>query len=127
VVNSRIIERLRQHPEIACTTRDGYLEVPPRDSSGFCVWVQENADGWTVGFEGWHEEFDDPNEAIECFAFGLSNECRLQVTRCCGFDYRWQLQHLVEGAWRFKSEVRLLFPTLLLPKKTRILQNLALA
>lgn len=35
-----------------------------------------------MSFEGWHEAFEQEEEALECVAFGLSAACRLRV------DYR---------------------------------------
>jgi hypothetical protein len=32
--------------------------------------------GYTVYFEGWPEEFTSEDEALDCFAFGLSPKCR---------------------------------------------------
>ena len=36
------------------------------------LWLVESEQGCTVGYNGWHEEFSDKNEALNCFTFGLS-------------------------------------------------------
>lgn len=33
-----------------------------------------------VGYGGWHEHFHSPEKALECFAFGFSDQCRLKIT-----------------------------------------------
>jgi hypothetical protein len=52
--------------------------VHPRDRSGFTVGLRITPSGFTVYFEGWHEEFTSEDEALNCFAFGLSPKCRLR-------------------------------------------------
>jgi hypothetical protein len=55
------------------------IEVHPRDPSGFTVVLRIARPGFTVYFERWHEEFTSEDEALNCFAFGLSPKCRLAV------------------------------------------------
>jgi hypothetical protein len=81
------------------------LESP----AGFCVWIQERSDGCTVGFDGWHEEFTDGDEALDCFVFGLSTACRLRVFSRGSVDYKWQVLRRVDGQWVSESETGLLF------------------
>jgi hypothetical protein len=123
MVISRIKEKLQKYPHVSYTSADGVLEIPAQSPTGFRVWIREHGGHSTVGFEGWHEEFTDADEALECFAFGLSTACRLRVFRCLGTDYKWQVLVQVDGEWVADSETGLLFPTFFLPKKQRDLHN----
>ena len=123
MVISRIIEKLQKYPRVTYKTQEGFLEIPAQTPIGFRVWIQERDKNYTVGFEGWHDEFADEEVALKCFAFGLSTACRLRVFRCLGTDYKWQVLVQENGEWVADSETGLFFPTLWLPKKQRDLTN----
>lgn len=111
MVISRIKEKLQKYPHVTYTTTEGHLEIPAQSPTGFSVWIHEGPDGCTVGFDGWHEEFTDADEALNCFAFGLSTACRLRVFSREGTDYMWQVLHKVDGQWVADSETGLVvFP-----------------
>jgi hypothetical protein len=111
MVISRIKDKLQKYPHITYTSTEGHLEIPAQSPTGFCVRIHERADGYTVGFDGWHEEFTDADEALNCFAFGLSSACRLRIFSHCGADYKWQVLHKVDGQWVVDSETGLfVFP-----------------
>ena len=123
MVISRIKERLQKYPPVTYTTKEGCLEIPAQNPTGFRVWIQEHGSDFTVGFEGWHEEFTDADAAFKCFAFGLSTARWLRVFRCLNMDYKWQVLVQEDGQWIADSESGLLFPTFFLPKKQRDLHN----
>jgi hypothetical protein len=54
MVISRIKEKLQKYPDVTYTTTEGHLEIPAQSPTGFRVWIHERADGYTVGFDGWH-------------------------------------------------------------------------
>lgn len=109
MVIPRIKEKLQKYPDVTYTARADYLEIPAQGPEGFRVWVQERPGHYTVGFEGWHEEFTEAGAAIDCFAFGLSPACRLSVFRRGSIDYKWQVLHQVDGQWIADSETGLFF------------------
>ena len=79
-----------------------------RNDNSFAVtlWRRES---FTVGFDGWHEEFDDLETAIRWFLLGLSpDECRLRVTMRGGSDCKWTVQFFQDGEWMNGSSVGLL-------------------
>ena len=119
MVISRIKEKLQKYPHVTYTTTESFLEIPAQSPTGFRVWIQERPGGCTVGFEGWHEEFTDEEEALNCFAFGLSEDCRLRVFRCRGTDYKWQVLHRVDGRWVTDSETGMFVFTFWLRKEQR--------
>jgi hypothetical protein len=105
----RIEEKLRSYPHVTYETAHNYLEIPPQSHTGFRVWIQERPDGCTVGFEGWHEEFSDREEALNCFAFGLSDACLLRIFTRGKVDYKWIVLHRRNGEWAVDSETGLFF------------------
>ena len=64
--------------------------------------------GFTVNFEGWHEEFTSEDEALNCFAFGLSPNCRLAVVLRGNTEKKWVVESLKDGKWTPDSETGLL-------------------
>ena len=67
--------------------------------------------GYTVAFDGWHEEFSDEPTALDCFFFGLSERCRLKVFQRGSVVYKWVVQHWTARGWVTDSETGLiLFP-----------------
>jgi hypothetical protein len=105
----RITERLRCHPELACRVSGGTITVEPPTSNGFPVSLTEGAGEWVVAFGGWHEHFTSEEEALSCFAFGLSDRCRLRVHYRGSFPYRWSVEERTEEGWREESTTSLLF------------------
>jgi hypothetical protein len=104
---AEIEERLKKYPQLSAVVEINSISVEPEN--GFTVWVTENDSSWTVGFEGWHEEFSDPEEALNCFAWGLSNDCRLEVTYRGGKPHKWVAQNLDNGQWVNSSTTGLIF------------------
>ena len=64
----RIRARLSAYPEIKYSEGPNGIEVQPPDNSGFSVGFRIKPTGFTVNFEGWHEEFTSEDEALNCFA-----------------------------------------------------------
>ncbi|MFP5492872.1 MAG: hypothetical protein ACLGG0_15320, partial [Bacteriovoracia bacterium] len=73
--------------------------------------------------DGWHESFEEADEALSCFLFGLSEDCRLKITSRGNSRHKWEVQFLKSENWETDSETGLLlFPFW---KKARVsyLQN----
>ncbi len=99
------------YPRVRYSEAAGSIEVEPQDESGFTVGLRVHGGGFTVRFDGWHEEFTSENEALSCFAFGLSEACRLAVTYHGSMPTKWVVESLRGGAWVPDSETGLLlFP-----------------
>jgi len=103
--------RLRDYPDVKYESTDSFISVLPSRDSGFNVTLEVASGNYTVSFNGWHENFADPSEALDCFAFGLSDECRLKEHRRGQFAYRWTVESKQNGQWVADSETGLfLFP-----------------
>jgi hypothetical protein len=118
-----IRQKLQRYPEMRFDETPASMTVHPLTPYGFPVGLYKHGNGFTVNFAGWHEEFASETEAIKCFEFGLSEQCRLRVFSRGAFDYRWIVEHLRDGAWQADTETGLLFFPFWLRRKARVLQN----
>ncbi|QDF74757.1 MULTISPECIES: hypothetical protein [Shewanella] len=118
---SQIVEKLQKFPELDYEQSEDFISVNP--PNGFNVWLTENENSFTVGFAGWHEDFSEIEDALNCFAFGLSDKCRLKVYKRGSSEYKWIVQALRENEWYDDSETGLLFFPFWRKKQVMILQN----
>lgn len=105
----RIKEKLRRYPQLTYHVTGNTITVEPPNVNGFSVSLTEGAGEWIVGFDGWHEDFTSEDEALNCFAFGLSDRCRLRVHYRGSFPYRWTVEERTEEGWRENGTTGLLF------------------
>ena len=116
--------KLSAYPHVRYTDNGYKLDVHPHDRSGFTVSLQRLAPSeFLVSFEGWHEEFKSSEEALDCVAFGLSEECRLAISYRFGIQSKWAVESLVNGVWTWDSETGLLDPFFWLPARIEYRQN----
>ena len=118
-----IKERLRKYPHVTYEANDSSITVLPISNDGFTVGLSVNQSQYTVFFNGWHEDFQKEGEALDCFAFGLSNECRLKEFRRGKFAYRWIVESKQNGGWVADSETGLFLFPFWKPKRVCCLQN----
>ena len=118
-----IKSKLAKYPHIRYSASDRSIEIQPADASGFTVGCQQTAEGLTVAFEGWHEAFKSETEALNCFAFGLSEACRLRVVYRGDTPVRWTVEARRDGVWASDSETGLLLIPFWRRKNVRYLQN----
>ena len=105
-----IKHRLKGYPFTRYTSSDDWIAVAPAGVDGFSVWLTDKKPGYTVGYDGWHEEFDDEGAALDAFAFGLSEDCRLKVIQRGKFECSWTLEGKDEnGQWSEDSKTSLVF------------------
>lgn len=88
MIIDRIREKLAVHPSVRYTADAHTIRIHP-EHGGFEVGLSTDNNSLTVSFEGWHEEFQNEEEALNCLAFGLSESCRLRVLRKGSVDYKW--------------------------------------
>jgi hypothetical protein len=118
-----IRQKLQRYPGVQVTTTPTAITALPVSADGFPVRLDEHGETYTVSFAGWHEEFDSLEEARSCFAFGLSEACRLRVVSRGSFAYRWIVQHFKDGDWHDDSETGLLVFPFWRRRHERYLQN----
>jgi hypothetical protein len=99
---------LALHPNLRVVETATTIEVPAPSEHGFSVSLHASAFSYTVHFEGWHEHFDSPEEALRCFAFAFSGRCRLAISYRGTTPVKWVLEQLRDGQWHAESETGLL-------------------
>lgn len=105
---AKIRNKLEQDPRVRLETTDTAVTVSMRDGSGFPVRF-EGVDGeYRVFFDGWHEHFEDEDEALACLAFGLSSRCRLVTTYRGDRPVKWTVESREGDSWRVESTTGLL-------------------
>jgi hypothetical protein len=104
-----IKQKLRAYPDLKFSEGANRITIHPASEDGFAVSLEVRQNTFAVSFEGWHEEFQSEDEALNCFAFGLASECRLRVELRGRMPVRWTVEHLEEGEWREDSTVGLIF------------------
>ena len=119
----KIRSKVQEYPGLVCEIEGDSLSIEPVEDSGFTVWITRKRPGFTVGYSGWHEEFDDEGLALDCFAFGLSDECRLRVTKRGGKPVAWTVESKQKGQWTQDSTTALLLFPLWRRKTVQYLQN----
>ena len=119
----KIKDKLKKYPQLSCQINDNKIYVEPSSPAGFTVWLTENNPGYTVGFDGWHEEFDNEDEALNCFAFGLSDKCRLKVLKRGNMPYSWSVEIKYDDEWNEDSKTGLIFVPFWKTKSIEYLTN----
>jgi len=98
-----IKEKLKKYPSLRFTEDKNSITVhTPNKETGFDVSLYIDTGSYstyTIAFGNWHNEFDTVDEALNMFAFGLSNECRLRELRKGNTIYKWVVESLVDGNW----------------------------
>lgn len=107
-----IKSRLDKYAGVRYESDGSSITVFPNSDDGFEVNLTiNNGDSYLVSFDAWHEEMDSENEAVNLFALGLSNECRLKEYRRGSYAYKWTSEFLEEGEWKeYSTTALLLFP-----------------
>jgi len=119
----QIKERLSKYPQVRYDAGVSSISVLPTSDDGFTVGLDVKRRRFTVSFNGWHEDFQEQVDALDCFAFGLSDQCRLKEFRRGGFAYRWTVESRQNGEWVTDSETGLFLFIFWKPKEVRYLQN----
>lgn len=119
----KIQEKLKNLPNAHFAIQDDWLEVTPSSDKGFPVSLYDYGDELIVSFGGWHQNFKDADEALDCFGFGLSSRCRLKVFCRGTFEYKWIVQSQDNGDWSDNDVVGLLLFPFWQKKTTKYLQN----
>ena len=118
-----IEEKLRKYPALRLERGANFICVLPEAADGFEVELREHGRTTTVFMEGWHEEFEEPDEALDTFAVGLSDHARLQVVSRGSVDCSWTLEIWEAPVWVRGSTTALIFVPFWRRSSKRYLQN----
>ena len=95
----KIKEKLKKYPQVNYEETENFISVLPLNDKGFTVSLEIAYDDLKVFYNGWHENFENEEEALKCFAFGLSSECRLKEFCRDGEPYKWTLEYKDGENW----------------------------
>ena len=124
-----IRKKLRKYPQLSVVDGGNTITVTAQTAEGFDVWFFLDGNGYTVGLAGWHELFSlaEPDHALACFAFGLSDSARIRVHSRDGMDYLWALEKFDVDEWRTDSITCQFFFPFWRKKTVRYLRNTVIA
>jgi hypothetical protein len=115
--------KLAEYPTTRYVETPTSIEVQPHKDSGFPVSLHVMDGSFTVYFAGWHEHFNAEAEALNCFEFGLSADCRLCVVYRGSMPTKWIVEARKDGSWIRDSETGLIFVPFWRPRRRIYLQN----
>ncbi len=98
------------------------VRVAPAAPDGFEVWIGPG-NAWQVAYEGWHDDFADPRQALGCFLLGLTEAVRLRVTRRGRTACAWTPETREGDRWNAVGTVGLIFFPFWRRKEAVVLQN----
>lgn len=126
-VLDRVKDKLQKYPHVRYEATKNSIKVLPLSEAGFevslCVAEHDSVEPFAVYYNGWHEEFSSEDEALECFALGLSSECRLKEASRGGEVYKWTMEFRRDGEWHHGGTTALVFVRFWSRKSERFLQN----
>lgn len=105
----KIKTKTAKYPGLLCKVEGNTLSISPKTATGFTVRITVNDPGFTVSYDGWHEEFEHEDDALNCFAFGLSDACRLKVVKRGKTDCIWIVESKNGTEWQEDSRTGLVF------------------
>lgn len=118
-----IKRRLVKYPHVKYRVSENSITILPTSERGFEISFFADSETFTVFFEGWHEEFEDREAALECLAFGLSTDCRLKADSRGRFPYRWTVEFREDQKWKEEGTTALFFFPFWRRKTEQFLQN----
>ncbi len=104
-----ILAKLDRYTGIDVGVGDAHIVVTCQNPESFDVSIHAQGEQFLVGFDGWHEHFDAKSDALNCFAFGLSQECRLKVVKRGKMECSWTVQAFKDDAWFDDTTTGLIF------------------
>ena len=108
-VVGKIKAKLGNYPQLSYRIEGDKIDVDAPTEQGFSVWLTVDEGEIIVGLDGWHEHFQDETEALNCFAWGLSDQCRLKVIMRGSTAYAWVAERKDGSEWRRQSTTALIF------------------
>ena len=121
----KIVEKLKKYPDVTYSTTDDSITVDPKNKKGFYVSLGVGPREIIVSSHFWHEHFDkdEGDKALDCFAFMLSDSCRLKVEYRGLKPKRWTIESFENGNWIGDSTTGLFNFNFWSPTRTEYFQN----
>jgi len=93
------IRFLSHFPEIPWTIENGALEVPPENSGGYRIALEDGDTEATLWCHYWHEHFSNAEECLKVFKGLFERTSRVVASRRGDSEHAWSLEVLVDGKW----------------------------
>jgi hypothetical protein len=103
---------------------DDHVIVSCKNPDSFDVSLHAFGSEFQVSFDGWHEHFETEEEALNCFAFGLSQDCRLKVKKRGTVECSWTVQAWQDDTWVDDTTTGLILIPFWRPKQIEYRRNL---
>ena len=120
-----LLEKLKQHPELAYSEAAGCVRVEPPSRDGFAVELRGADNEWTVflGNAGFHETFASTEEVLDFIAWCFSGAARVREIWRGKSPQKAILEAHENGEWRTVSETGFIFVPFWLGRREVILAN----
>jgi hypothetical protein len=119
-----IKNKLTKYPGVRYESGASWITVFPSSDDGFEVSLMLNGGSeYMISFSAWHVDLSSPEEALNLFAMGLSDGCRLKEYRRGTFAYKWTLEYLEDGEWTEDETTALVLFPFWRKRAVRYLQN----
>jgi hypothetical protein len=119
----RARRKLARWPAIAYTNTHRSLHIPAPAPGRFEIRLYDHRRGFVVRFDGWTRTFDRDDDALDCMELGLSDTCRLAVTRRGTLAVAWTLEVREFGMWVPHRRTRRRLIPFWRPERTEYKQN----
>ncbi|QUJ77351.1 hypothetical protein KDD17_04940 [Sulfitobacter albidus] len=122
-----ILSKLDGYSGFDIDFNDDHIIVSCNNAESFDISFQAFGSEFQVSFDGWHEHFENEEEALNCFTFGLSQECRLKVTKRGAMECSWTVQAWQGDTWVNDTTTGLILIPFWRPKQIEYRHNLIIA
>jgi hypothetical protein len=121
----KLIDKLAKYPGVKYSKTNDSITVEPKDEKGFAVSLGVGPRDLIVSSDFWHEHFDkdQEDEALNCFAFMLSDSCRLRINYRGEKPKRWTIESFENGHWISDSTTGVFNLNFWSPTRTEYFQN----
>ena len=111
-VIEKIKEKITKLADLEITEESiNSITVKPKHEKSFPVSLVYQQEKYFLYFKAWNAIYTTEEEALDAFAFGLSDDCRLQVISFGETEYKWILEYRENDKWIKESETAIqLFP-----------------
>ena len=94
------IRNILQENGVTYSEDNGWIWVKPQSEDGFEVGCAEDDRFAYVSCSGWHEEFEDKEDARNCFLNALTPRVRILITTRGSYEHKWEYQALEDDLWQ---------------------------
>ena len=121
----KLIDKFEKYSGVKYSHTDDTITFEPKDEKGFAVTLGVGPRDIIVSSGFWHEHFDKDEEdkALNCFAFMLSDSCRLRIDYKRENPKSWTIESWENGNWTSESTTGLFSINFWSPTRTEYLQN----